>query len=169
MSDNGQDITIGNQQERQHFKIGYILGLIDGEGHLGLRSDRQANGHITYSPILQVACTDFKIINQFAKYMGELGFSICLYEIKGKGFHRKSLRFYLRGMKRIEPILTLLLQYPFAKHKQAEILKQYIDYRKSNSMKRLYGIVEKSFKDKMTDLNRRASAKSSETIRSGAT
>ena len=165
MSKNSQDVTIGNPQERRLFKIGYILGLIDGEGNLGLRSFKQVSGDVNYSPILQVACTDYRIIYKFAEYMDDLGFAVYLCKAKGQKGHKDSLRFLLKGMKRMEPILTLLLKYPFAKHKQAEILKQFIDYRKSDLKKHPYGKVEKSFKEKMTDLNRKGRVESSETIR----
>ena len=32
MSENIQDIIMGNQQERLFFDVGYLLGIIDGEG-----------------------------------------------------------------------------------------------------------------------------------------
>lgn len=153
MSENSQDITMGNQQERMFFKIGYILGLIDGEGNLSLRSYRQLNGRTNYSPILQVECTDRKIINQFAQYMQDLNLPVYLVEIKARRNYRSSLRFLLKGMKRMNPVLDLLLKYPFAKHKQAETLKQFINYRRSSTKKYEYGKIEKSFKDKITELN----------------
>ncbi len=165
MSENGQDVTMGNQQERLFFKIGYVLGLIDGEGNLGLRSYRQLNGKTNYSPILQVECTDRKIINQFARYMRDLKLPVYLMEIKARRNYRSSLRFLLKGMKRMKPVLDLLLKYPFAKHKQAEVLKQFINYRKSSDKKYEYGEIEKSLKEKITELNSRGRTESSETIR----
>ena len=168
-SKNSQDITIGNPQERLHFKIGYILGLIDGEGCYQLEND--GSGH--YYPSLTIGNTDHLIIKQASQYLEEFGIEYWVWTPKLTGKEkRKYFRLFVKGIRRMKKLLDLVTQYPHAKLERANILKEYCDYRLSISNKEKYKngnhdySLEISLRLKLSNLNSKyKGAKSSETIR----
>lgn len=172
-----------NQQERLHFYIGYLLGIIDGEGSIQLGKD--GRGH--YVPEITIANTNEKIVNLIVEAFKYIGFSIYVWKSSIKGNHKAIYRMTFKGIKRVNNVLKILLQYEFAKKDRAKILKEFCEYRLSipidkkylnlqylNEEKK-YGKIEDEFKKKLTILNMpgirpntRMSALSSETIRFSA-
>ena len=119
-----------NQQERSLFKIGYLLGIIDGEGHLGLRHQWQKGGTVQISPVLQIVNCSEELINLVGGYMKDLGLPV--YMIRRKSYRpnqRDTYSILLKGMKRLSRVLDVILKYPFIKSKRAELMKEYINYR----------------------------------------
>ena len=172
-----------NQQERLHFYIGYLLGVIDGEGSLQLGKD--GRGH--YVPLIVINNTNIKIIDLVLEAIKYLGLTAYVWTPKYKKNDNCKLvhRVVIQGIKRIARTLALLQKYKYAKHDRGQILKEFCDYRLSipidkkylnlqylNEDKK-YGNKEDEFKKKLTLLNRQGirpntkmSALSSETIRS---
>ncbi len=143
-----------NQQERLSFQIGYLLGIIDGEGHLGLRSQRQRGGTLQISPVLQIVNCEKELIDLVAGYMKELGLPVYIvYRKSNKLHHRDTYAILLKGMKRLSKVLEVIMKYPFVKYKRAKVLKEYIDYRLSRPKKEKYTEKEMEFFKRMTILN----------------
>lgn len=162
MSKNSQDGAMDNPQERSLFKIGYLLGIIDGEGHLGFRRQWQKNGSLQISPVLQIVNCNKKLIDRTAEYMKDL--ELPVYVAARKSYHendRPTWVILLKGCKRLSKVVNVLLQYSFSKFAQAKLIQEYINYR---HLRLRYSKVDLEYFNKMTILNKKG-AKSSETIR----
>ncbi len=168
-SKNDQDVTIDNPQERLHFNIGYILGLIDGEGCYQLESD--GRGH--FYPSLTISNTDPLIIRSAEQYLKELGIVCWIWSPKFYGKERRPyLRLYVKGIGRMKVLLDLVTKYPHAKLERANILKTYCEHRLAIPVKELYRngerdhTKEQELRKRLSNLNTKyKGAKSSETIR----
>lgn len=162
-------IKMDYQQERLHFKIGYILGLIDGEGCYQLGHD--GRGH--YYPQLIITNTDQLIIETAYKYLKELNIPCWIWSPKKYGKEkRQGMRLYIKGIRRMKRFLDLFFKYPHAKKERAFLIKQYCERRLAIPLKELYlngkhdNSIEIEIRRKLTDLNKKnKGAISSETIR----
>ena len=171
-SNNSKDNTMGDPQERLHFKIGYILGLIDGEGCYQLEHD--GRGH--YYPSLTICNTDPLIIDQLKQYLEELNIEYFVWSPKFYGKEKRPyLRLFVKGIRRMKVVLDLVTQYPHAKIERAKILKLYCEYRLAIPKKDLYKngnhdyTKENELRKRLSNLNAKyKGAKSSTTIRSTA-
>lgn len=163
---------MGNPQERLHFKIGYILGIVDGEGCYQLESD--GKGH--FYPSLTISNTDDKIIQQTISYLKDLGIECWSWSPKNYGRETRSYqRIYVKGLRRLKKYLDIFTNYPHAKLERALLLKEFCELRLKIPNKQLYlnGVhnysKENELRSKLSQLNSRfKGAKSSETIRFGA-
>lgn len=172
-----------NQQERLHFYIGYLLGIMDGEGSFQLGKD--GKGH--YVPEITIANTNEEIVRLVVECFRQIGFPVYIWKANGRENHKPVYRMMVKGIRRVNRVLEYLLKYEFAKKDRAKILKEFCEYRLSipigkkylnlsylNDDKK-YGIREDEWKKKLTLLNlpgirpnTKMSALSSETIRSAS-
>jgi hypothetical protein len=170
---------MGNQQERSHFKIGYLLGVIDGEGSFQLGND----GYGHYVPEIVISNTDDKIISLVVEALKELGLPAYVWTPKNtKSNHKPVTRVCIRGIKRLAKVMGFLQNFDYAKKDRGQVIKDFCDYRLSvpiaekYSNKRYnstpYGSHEDEFKRRLTLLNMTGIRKntkmseiSSETIR----
>jgi hypothetical protein len=169
-SKNSQDITIGNPQERRYFYIGYLIGIIDGEGAYQLNPDR-----IYYSPMITIGNTDDKIIELTLEVLTFLGIPCHVWNPKKHGKERRnSRRVYVRGLKNIKLATDIILKYPSAKNERARLLNDFCNYRllvakgsgDKNQFKTKYSNIEIQFKEKLRKLNSKyKGTESPETIR----
>lgn len=158
-----------NQQGRSHFYIGYILGLIDGEGCYQLEND--GKGH--FYPSLVISNTNDEIIKMAQSYLRTLGISCWVWSPKLSGKEKRPYqRLYIKGIKRMKKFLDIFTEYPHAKSYQANLLKEYCKLRLSIPIKELYSngkhdyTKELEIKSKLKTLNAKyKGAFPSETIR----
>jgi len=174
---------MSNPQERQHFYIGYLLGILDADGSFQLGKD--GKGH--YIPEITIANTNNSIIEKIIEALKFLGLTGYVWTAKRKRKRWKPVhRVVIKGIKRVARTLELLNNYNFGKKDRALVLKEFCDYRLSIPHKkkylniiyrvrnkdRIYGEKEDEFKRRLTLLNMAGirpntnmSAVSSETIR----
>ena len=161
-----------NQQERQILDIGYLLGMIDGEGCYQLEQD--GRGH--FYPSFTLGNTDERIILKSKGILENLGVGCWIWTPKFHGKQqRPMLRLYVKGIKRMKHFLDIFTQYNHAKLDRANILKEYCELRLSIPMQELYSNTPKDYsrelklKETLKKLNRKYKGfVSSETIRFGA-
>lgn len=161
-----------NPQERLHFEIGYILGLIDGEGCYQLEAD--GRGH--FYPSLTIGNTNPLIIEQANAFLKSVGVGSWIWSPKLYGKEtRPYLRLYVKGLKRMKTLLDITTRYPHAKTEQAKTLLQYCEHRLAIPVETLYRngthdcTLEQELKARLSNLNGAyKGAKSSETIRSAS-
>jgi len=168
MSDNSQDITMGNQQERLLFKIGYLIGIIDGEGSCQFGYKYLYKGCKVFTPKITIYNTNPAIILQTKTFLDELGFSYYCYATKMHGKEQwLGWRVELIGLKRIKELTDLLLPYPSGKKERLQVLNDFCTYRLSKN-KEKYAEEDQKYFIKLRDLNRLyrgKRAESSETTR----
>jgi hypothetical protein len=169
-SKNSQDVTIGNPQERLHFNIGYLIGIIDGEGAYQLGPDK-----IYYSPVITINNTDDKIIKLTTEALTLLGIPYHVWKPKLFGKERRYYaRILIKGIKNVKLATDIILKYPSAKNERAQLLNDFCNHRlliakghgSKNQFKTKYSNIEIQFKERLRELNSKyKGAKSPETIR----
>lgn len=159
-SKNSQDVTIGNPQERLHFYIGYLIGIIDGEGAYQLSPDKKY-----FSPMITINNTDEEIIRLTCEALTQLGLDHHVWYPKQYGKeYRQATRVYIRGIEHVKKATDLILKYPSGKDERAKLLNEFCTYRLKKQTP--YSDIEIQFKEKLRQMNAKyKGAKSSETIR----
>jgi hypothetical protein len=139
-----------NQQERL-FNLGWLIGIIDGEGGVMLHTVKKGNGY--YAPAIYIGNTNLAIVDKVSKILTDLdvGHHILSKTLKsGKEF--KSVRIY--GLKRTHKLLSQTIQYFECKKRQAEILLEYASIRFSKYPKEPLDSREHSLFNELRDLHK---------------
>jgi len=120
-----------NQQEslRLERKLGYLAGIIDGEGTITLRFHSRKDKTPIIQPAVTIVNTDIKIINACANTLKELGLPFWLTEYEGKGNWKKRYLIEISGLKRVPKILSVITDYLVGKKELAEIVNEYCERR----------------------------------------
>lgn len=173
MSDNSQDITIGNQQERLFFEIGYLAGMVDGEGACQFGYKYYYKGCKVYSPRITIFNTNPEIIRLTKEFLDHLEIPYYYWSPKWKERDQwQGWRVEIGGLKRVKKFTDILLKYPTGKQDRLQVLNDFCNYRLTVNRKK-YGLEEQKFFDKLRELNKlyrgKQKIESSETIRSDAT
>jgi len=121
-----------NQQERL-FNLGWIVGLLDGEGAFCLDVKRRDGKNDYYAPAIWVGNTKYSIIDKAIRFFREVDIPFYVYSKKlpsGKKFTQ--IRIY--GLKRVKRFFDKIdLGYFECRKDQAEILLEYINLRLSKT------------------------------------
>ena len=110
---------MGNQQERL-VSLGYLAGVIDGEGWLGLTKSRKAR---QLRPIIAVHMVGAATLDHLEEICTSLGWSSHVWHGKD------SSRWGLWGYDKVAQVLPMLTPILFVKHRQAILLQEAIDLR----------------------------------------
>ena len=163
---------MGNQQERLHFYIGYVLGIIDGEGSCQFGYKYLYKGCKVFSPKITIFNSNPFIIQMAKDSLTKLGISYYCFSVKMHGRERWPLwRIEIVGIKRIKQLTDILLSYPSGKQPRLQVLNNFCNHRLFKNRKK-YTKTDEAYFLKLKELNklyRGKSTKSSETIRSDAT
>ena len=171
MSDNNQDITMGNQQERLFFDIGYILGVIDGEGSYQIAPKYKYKNYTIYAPRISIYNNNPHIIQQIINVLKSLKIDFSMYKPKlHNGENRVCYRIYIEGLKRCKKLTDILLTFPSGKKDRVQLINDFCNYRLSFTKNKRNN---ETYSDKVEEFLKRIhllnfeyhGAKSSETIR----
>lgn len=123
---------MGNPQERLSFELGYIIGLIDGEGSYQLSADINKYGRRYWSPKISIFNCNPIIIERCCEALRTLGVPFHVWAPTMKGNERfPNIRLSIAGIKRCKTIIDTLAAVPHGKSAQAALLKEFIDLRLS--------------------------------------
>lgn len=117
-------MRLDNQQERLAL-LGYLAGIIDGEGWVGLYKQKKADcrAGFGWTPTIAVHMVGPRYIDHLDDVARTLGFPSYV------AHYKTSSRWVIRGMKRTTPVLVALLPYLFVKREQAEHVIEYTRIR----------------------------------------
>jgi hypothetical protein len=109
----------------EEIKIGYMAGIIDGEGSVSLR--RSNNNRRSFNPMIQVTNTNKEMLNWInANFSG----AVYKHTWGHYGKHKNEKAAWLWQLKNhndVEDFLKLIYPYLIIKKKQAELVLKYID------------------------------------------
>ena len=171
MSNNSQDITIGNQQERLFFDIGYILGMIDGEGSYQIAPKYKYKNYTMYAPRISIYNNNPHIIQQTINALKNWNIIFSVYAPPlHSGETRVCYRIYIEGIKRCKKLTDILLQFPSGKKERVQLINDFCNYRLSFSKNKkeneTYSYKVEAFRKQISLLNAEYhGTKSPETIR----
>lgn len=129
------DETMGNQQVTAA-ELGWLAGIIDGEGYLGLqlyqdkRMDRKCGLNI--DPCLHISNTDEEIVLKSRDIVRKLGVNPYIRASKLKNRKKDQYKIQVKHMSKMKKILEAT--YPYLtgnKKKRAKLILEFIDLRKS--------------------------------------
>lgn len=155
-----------NQQERLHFNIGYLLGLIDGEGSYQLSVDygkrRKDGGRKRYfTPQTSIFNSDPRIIDKCVEILKELDITFHVWTPKLTKGHTPVTRIVVHGIGRNKKLLDIVTKYPHGKLERAKLLLAFVDRRLSipkeelgSSIEESYSEVEYDLKNKLSQMNK---------------
>ena len=124
-----------NQQVTRE-EIGWLAGIIDGEGYLGLqfyKDKRKKHGyHMGISPSLHISNTDEKIILKSRDIMRKLDVNPYVRVQKAnKSIKKDNYRLQIHRMVKVEKILMVMLPYlTGTKQDRAKLVLEFIGNRK---------------------------------------
>jgi hypothetical protein len=98
------DETIGNQQAKSQ-ELGWLAGIIDGEGYIGLRDCKNHN-YIWYRPEMMIINTDEAIIKKTQSIMRKLG--VNPYIRNGHNGQERAKMYYKVQIKNLAKMLMVL-------------------------------------------------------------
>lgn len=117
-----------NQQPRREH-IGWLAGMIDGEGWVGLSSHNRGT-HQGYGPAIHLVGTNKEGLDHLDKILTQLQIGHHVYWKRPTGFGKQlSWSVQINGMKRTRHLLDVVQQYLVIKQRQAEILCAWLELR----------------------------------------
>lgn len=126
-------------------KIGYLAGLIDGEGTISIirgtaptvRKNRgdgtRVDNYRRYNAVIYIANTDRRLINWL---ISNFGGSYNIYIHKNKPTWKDKLTWYVCGQKAKEHFLLALMPYLVIKREQAKVVLNFLRIVGENPQKR---------------------------------
>lgn len=147
-----------NQQAMSQFELGWLSGIIDGEGCFGLHHLR-TKGYEYLRPSLSLANTDARIITRIVEDFEKLGipYYICKQKARHAG-QKNAQMIQVPGIKRVKRLLDALYPYLGVKKQQAAVLQEYVALRLSKPQSSPYGEDEEKLRLKLKDLNQRGTS-----------
>ena len=129
-----------NQQAKvTDIEIGWVVGLIDGEGSFFLngrnhKGDRPHTRKYQITPFIHIVNQSIPILNKLTDILDRLELA---YYVQWNESHRRTGQFtrytwilWVAGFKRIERFLNMFQPYIVGKSKQADVLRDFINSRK---------------------------------------
>lgn len=124
-----EDKTMGNQQQNINFEIGYILGILDGEGSVTINKIGKTKTPPFYAKLgsfISITNTNQDIIDRCIEYLKnmELPFHVSTSYKSLK--HKPVIRITVAGIKRCKKWIDFFKEYSFGKKNRFEILEEFI-------------------------------------------
>lgn len=147
-----------NQPLSSHLDKGWLAGIIDGEGCLQLARQRYRN-QIHFRPQIVIGNTNPSIIDNIVKIAKANDLPVYVMTREKPAFRskRKSWVMQIMGLKRCQKWIEYIGDELVGKKQQAEIMKDYIDYRLSqppaHSKFNTFGEKDFQFKERITKAN----------------
>ena len=135
LSNNPEDETIGNPQATRE-EIGWLAGIIDGEGYLGfqIENDRR-RGRMSFGirPSLHISNTDEEIILRSRDICRKLGINPYIRATKANTQIKKDqYRLQVRDMNRLDTLLRAVRDnLTGLKQKRADLVLEFIELRRA--------------------------------------
>ena len=145
---------MGDQQKSlQCSDLGWLAGIIDGEGCITLGRQKRRKNHIQYEPKVDIANTDIRIINRAREVLQGLGvgsYTLTRKTSAGNEIYHLSCNGFKRCKRLIANILPFLVSF---KRERAILVLEFIAWRESLPEKAPYGEKEAALYEAIKVLN----------------
>lgn len=154
-----------NQQERQVFDIGWLIGIIDGEGSFMIGKIKRRTT-VDFYPLINISNTNYLIIEKAQSVIKSLGLTCNVMYKPKKHIKRKHYwALNVQGLKRVKAFLDVIFDYLECRKPQASTLRQYVESRLAKPSKSPIALDELELINQLRELNGSQRLESSETIR----
>ena len=119
-----------NQQAKSLFNLGWLIGMIEGEGWIILAKQLLPSKNYRYVPVIGMNTTSSTLKDKFVEIVKEndIGVWVGYRESQNRKWKNQH-QINIRGFKRCLKLLNLIIPYLEYKKPQAELVKEYIEYR----------------------------------------
>lgn len=139
-------------------EIGYVAGMIDGEGHVGI-----AKRHHYFVAHIGISNTDKAIIDRIVQIFNTWGVGHCVCWRSRGGTRRDDCEIVVESGPRILKLGNIIGPYLVGKRKQLELMLEFVKLRqalprwttKIGSKERSFSTYELELVEKVRSLNRR--------------
>jgi hypothetical protein len=144
---------MGNQQERL-FDLGWLVGSFESEGGFCLAKSCCNKRGWRYTPLCTISNTDNNFIFACIEILKSLDIPhyVCFKRSTGK--HRPCRDIIIRGYQRCDKFLKFIIPLLKTKKDQANLMREFIDYRLSKNYRYPYGEYEDNAHKRMKELNK---------------
>ena len=127
---------MGKQQVTQ-IEIGWLAGMIDGEGYLGFQAYKTRNNHRSVSVELSITNTDEQMILRLQNILQRIGVNPYInnstYKIKHKPTHKNVWKIVLHRMNKVLKVLEIVNPYLTGqKQERGKLVLEYCQSRLVN-------------------------------------
>lgn len=153
------NVTMDNQQANTYFKIGWITGILEGEGWFILNRQLLPSGNYRYVPVIGMNNTSEEVVQRYANILKE--WDIGIWIGKRKFLETKNKDQWItnvRGFQRCKKFISVIKPYLQHKIRQLELLEEYIEHRNGLGKDDPCGAYEESIFKKVQELNRKGKA-----------
>jgi len=126
-----RNITMDNQQITA-FEIGWLAGIIDGEGYMGLQKeiDRRHREHIIIDSQIHITNTEEKIILKARDIMRKIGINPYIRATKQKNVKKDIFILQIHRFAAVRKLLEVLIPYlTGTKKERAELIYEFCKLR----------------------------------------
>ena len=121
---------MGNQQGNVSFNIGYLLGIIDGEGTISLAKCKgYKKGTFKISPLISITNTDKRITDLCINALNLINIPHFITSSQKTKSNKIIYKIIIGGLKRVDKFIKQINGYYFAKGDRLEIVRKFIDSR----------------------------------------
>lgn len=145
-----------NPQTNTYYDIGWIVGIIEGEGWMIFNRQLQPSKSYRYVPVIGMNTTSEEILRKYINILKKWDIGVWVGKRRFlKTNNKDQWMTNVRGFKRCSKLIPILKPYLTAKKKQLDLLEQYILYRKQFNCKQSCGDIEEKMFQQMQSYNRR--------------
>lgn len=145
------------------FEIGWLIGIIDGEGCYTLAKTVR-HGDVSLIPGIKIVNTNLEIVEEIIRILKALGIAHYVYNAWRTKNQKPAKRIEIMGLLRIKKFFDLLFNRMRCRIDQATILREFVELRLSKEQKEPYGNEEHTLYSILRNLNRQGPG-TSETAR----
>ena len=118
-----RNVTMGNQQITA-FEVGWLAGIIDGEGYVGLQKeyDRRAGVHIRIDPQIHITNCDESIVLKARDIMRKIEVNPYIRATKSKGVKKDIFILQIHRLAPIARLLDVVIPYMTGTKRERAIL-----------------------------------------------
>jgi len=158
----GNDLVdSGNPQVERARELGWLAGIIDGEGCITLARAQKKHHENTpwFLPLIHISNTDPYIISEIVRIMRKYELPFWLQHRRTGKYANKNLYLVMiDGMKRVKKLLDVVIPYLIGKKEEAVTVREFIQYRSDkhggNGTNSPYGEAEVAFFEKCKHIKR---------------
>jgi hypothetical protein len=107
-------------------EMGWLLGILDGEGHVGLANHQSSK---IFQPTIKFVNTNVNVIDKLVVVLNKMGQAHMIYDAYRQSNQRPAKRVEINGMLRVQNFLDHIYKYDFAKKREVLALRSFIDLR----------------------------------------
>lgn len=121
------------EKEYNTGEIGWLSGIVDGEGSIGIRRCMKKGKYISYTPFIQVTNCDFILLDRIKEILDYYGIDYTFTirkddrELKWRNSGHIAIGNYEGSVR----FLKLIMPFLISKKRHAEILLEYCNYRQT--------------------------------------